>query len=64
MSSSQGIFLFILYVDDMIITGDDIVDISQVKEFLSTNFERKDLGSLNYFLGIKLLASDNGVSLS
>ncbi|WMV30543.1 hypothetical protein MTR67_023928 [Solanum verrucosum] len=62
--TTQGIVLLILYVDDMIITGDDTAGISEVKEFFSTNFEMKDLRSLNYFLGIEVLTYDNGISLS
>uniref|UniRef100_A0A3Q7EEG5 Reverse transcriptase Ty1/copia-type domain-containing protein n=1 Tax=Solanum lycopersicum TaxID=4081 RepID=A0A3Q7EEG5_SOLLC len=53
----------ILYVDDMIITGDNIAGISEVKEFWNTNFEMKDLGSLNYFLGVEVLKSDNDICL-
>ena len=61
--TTKGIVLLILYVDDMIITSDDTVKISEVKNFLSTNFEMKDLGSLNYFMGIEVLISNNGISL-
>ena len=62
--TTPGIVLLILYVDDMIITGDDTVDISEVKEFLSTNFEMKNLGSLNYFFDVEVLTSDHEISLS
>ncbi|RVW86415.1 hypothetical protein CK203_035545 [Vitis vinifera] len=43
----------IVYVDDMIITGDDAKEISRLQEELSTEFEMKNLGGLKYSLGIE-----------
>ena len=50
--SSAGITLILLYVDDMIITGDDSAGIHSLQHFLSQHFKMKDLGTLNYFLGL------------
>jgi len=54
----------IIYVDDMIITGSDIEEISQLKNNLFRKFEMKDLGGLKYFLGIKVLRSNKGIFIS
>lgn len=42
------------YVDDMIITEDDIDRIQATREYLQHQFEMKDQGSLRYFLGLRL----------
>uniref|UniRef100_A0A2N9G2B9 Integrase catalytic domain-containing protein n=1 Tax=Fagus sylvatica TaxID=28930 RepID=A0A2N9G2B9_FAGSY len=54
--SDKGMILLLLYVDDMIITGDDHSGISDFKQFLHQHFEMKDLGHLSYFLGLEMNA--------
>jgi hypothetical protein len=54
----------IIYVDDMIITGDDMEEISRLQEQLATEFEMKNLGGLKYFLGIEVARTKQGISLS
>ncbi|KAK2965861.1 hypothetical protein RJ640_027148 [Escallonia rubra] len=54
----------IVYVDDMIITGDDEQEITNLQEYLATEFEMKNLGGLKYFLGIEVARSTQGIFLS
>ncbi|KAK9924142.1 hypothetical protein M0R45_032529 [Rubus argutus] len=54
----------IVYVDDMIVTGDDLKEMNELQKYLSTEFEMKDLGQLKYFLGIEVARSKRGISLS
>ena len=56
--------LLLLYVDDMIITGDDLNGIQELKNFLSQQFETKDLGYLGYFLGLEITHSTNGIYIT
>ncbi|XP_028088467.1 uncharacterized protein LOC114289030 [Camellia sinensis] len=60
----RGITLLLLYVDDMIITGDDLDGIHELKHFLSSHFEIKDLGSLSYFLGLEISSAPSGLYLT
>ena len=53
-----------VYVDDIIITGDDDIEIARLKGCLSKAFEVKDLGRLKYFLGIEVARSGKGIALS
>lgn len=48
----------------MIIIDDDMNEIEQLQEYLSSEFEIKDLGGLNYFLGIEVARSQEGIHLS
>uniref|UniRef100_A0A7N2KXZ2 Retrovirus-related Pol polyprotein from transposon TNT 1-94 n=1 Tax=Quercus lobata TaxID=97700 RepID=A0A7N2KXZ2_QUELO len=60
----KGTILLLLYVDDMIITGDDLSGIQELKDFLSQQFEMKDLGHLSYFLGLKITHSTDGLYIT
>jgi hypothetical protein len=54
----------LLYVDDMIITGDDLEYIAFVKAHLSDQFLMSDLGPHRYFLGIEISSIHEGFFLS
>jgi Reverse transcriptase (RNA-dependent DNA polymerase) len=58
------ITVLIIYVDDMIITGDDVIEIAKLEEQLAQEFEMKNLGGLKYFLGIEVARSKEGIVLS
>ncbi len=53
--TDNGIVVIIIYVDDLIITGDSDVNIFDLKKLLKQKFEMKDLGELRYFLGIEVI---------
>lgn len=58
------ISILIVYVDDIVITGDDIEEITRLKSHLAKEFEVKDLGRLRYFLGIEVSRGPKGIFLS
>ena len=49
--------LLVVYVDDIVITGDDVKGINNLKKYLQKHFQTKNLGSLKYFLGIEVHSS-------
>jgi hypothetical protein len=55
----EGVILC-LYVDDILILGTSLDVIKETKDFLSNNFEMKDLGEDDVILNIKLLREGNG----
>jgi hypothetical protein len=54
----------LLYVDDMIITGNDTTTVGKLKRFLHNHFRIKDLGNLKYFLGMEVAYSKQGIVIS
>lgn len=54
----------LLYVDDMIITGNDNTTIDEFKSFLHNNFQIKDLRHLKYFLKVEVARSKQGIVIS
>jgi hypothetical protein len=57
----ENVCVLIVYVDDIIMTGDDVEEINRLKENLRSAFEIKDLGKLRYFLGIEVSRSEKGI---
>ncbi|KAG7552293.1 Integrase catalytic core [Arabidopsis thaliana x Arabidopsis arenosa] len=64
LPSQEGIVVILVYVDDIIISGNDKVGIQDTKDFLKSVFDIKDLGELKYFLGIEVCRSKEGLFLS
>ncbi|XP_048501252.1 uncharacterized mitochondrial protein AtMg00810-like [Beta vulgaris subsp. vulgaris] len=54
----------IVYVDDVMVTGTNIDEIDALKSHLHQEFSIKDLGRLNYFLGIEVGYSTAGILLN
>ena len=53
-----------VYVDDIIITGNDVQEFNFLKAFLDKVFTIKDLGALHSFLGIEVSYQEDGIVLT
>ena len=59
--TNDCIIVILIYVDDLIIGGDSMDEISNLKKNLEMKFQMKDLGELRYFLGIEMIRSESGI---
>jgi len=51
----NGKYIFlILYVDDILLASSDVNLLLEMKKFLSSNFDMKDLGEASFVLGIEI----------
>lgn len=63
---NQGtlITIMVVYVDDILITGNHIDEITSIKQHLDRVFTITDLGQLHFFLGIEVSYTSQGVVLT
>ena len=59
-----GVTALLVYVDDIIVTGNYEREKHDVKQRLAKEFEIKELGKLKYFLGIEVAYSTQGIFIS
>jgi len=65
INSSEGSFTVLLvYVDDIILAGNDKEEIDWVKEALNKTFKIKDLGDLRYFLSFEVARNKKGIMMN
>lgn len=52
-----------IYVDDILLVGNDEDGITSLKDFLDVTFRIKNLGYVKYYLGLEITRSDKGLFL-
>ena len=52
--SGSSVAFLVLYVDDILLIGNDIEFLNSIKGYLNNSFSMKDLGEASYILGIKI----------
>jgi hypothetical protein len=58
------LIILVLYVYDLILTGNDSKLLKHVKTILKKKFEMTDLGFLHYFLSLQVLQTREGIFIS
>jgi len=56
--------IVVVYVDDILVTGSSMDEVTILKRHLHSSFGIKDLGTLHYFLGFEVSYLPTGISLS
>lgn len=62
--NKNEIVILIVFVDDILIIGNDHALVEELKGVLQKNFKIKDLNDLKYFLGMEIARSNKGIALS
>jgi len=52
-----------VYVDDVILAGNSLNEIEDVKALLNNAFKINDLGDLKYFIGFEVARSKKGIHI-
>lgn len=62
--TSQLFIAILVYVDDILLVGNDDTAIDEFKKTLQAAFKLRDLGPAKYFLGFKIARSNLGISIN
>lgn len=60
----SDLLILLLYVDDIILTGNNLLLIQQTITALGREFDMKDLGKLTYFLGLQVQYTSSGIHVN
>uniref|UniRef100_A0A3Q7EIU3 Reverse transcriptase Ty1/copia-type domain-containing protein n=1 Tax=Solanum lycopersicum TaxID=4081 RepID=A0A3Q7EIU3_SOLLC len=60
----KELLVILVYVDDLLVTGNSLHHIQQVRKDLQHRFKMKDLGELKYFLGIEFSRTNDGILMN
>ena len=63
-TQGTSFIVLLVYVDDILLTGNNPDCVTNLKKLLDDRFGLKDLGSLRYFLGLEVARTDAGISLT
>lgn len=63
-SAIGGVTILLVYVNDIIVIGNNYVEQEKFKRELEAEFEVKSFGRRKYFLGIEVAHSSEGIFIS
>ncbi|GJW13398.1 cysteine-rich receptor-like protein kinase 8 [Tanacetum coccineum] len=61
---NKDFLALVIYIDDILLTGSNNHPITHFKQQLDQQFSIKDLGNINYYLGIEFLINKQGVTMT
>lgn len=63
LQKGSQMVILLIYVDDLIVTGNDLSLITRLISVMNQKFTLKDLGPLDYFVGIQITHLPTGIHL-
>jgi len=60
----HSIIALLIYVDDIVLTGNDVEEMHTITSFLHHHFRIRNLGDLTYFLGLEVARNNTRIHLS
>lgn len=64
LHKGEDIVMLLVYVDDIVVSGTSQGLLAEIKGFINAQFQIKDLGTLRYFLGLKIMRNSTGIFLN
>lgn len=64
MSWNNQFIVLLIYVDHILLTGNNLSKIDEIKSHLNSKFTIKDLENVDYFLGVDIHQIDSGIIFS
>ena len=61
LNTGGNLLYLLVYVDDIILTGNDDTMVHKFMQLLAHQFYLKDLGHLSYFLSVEVIPTDHGI---
>lgn len=61
-ASTSCFVALLVYVDDIVLAGNSMIEIKHIKYILDTQFQIKDLGPICFFLGLEVARSKGGTT--
>lgn len=61
--STNNITALLVYADDIVLTGNDLHEISRITALMDNTFKIKNLGDLKFFIGLEVARSTSSIHL-
>nr|XP_016514421.1 PREDICTED: uncharacterized protein LOC107831191 [Nicotiana tabacum] len=63
-ASGVSLIVVAIYVDGILLAGDNLIELNSLKAFLDNQFKINDLGVVHYFLGLEITSHQQGYLMS
>ncbi|KAF5466678.1 hypothetical protein F2P56_016584 [Juglans regia] len=64
LTIATSLTIVLVYVDDILVVGNDLSQVIYFKSVIFTHFKTKDLGPLKYFIGLEVARSPSSIFLN